>query len=126
MHSFCWHVLANPDVHRKLTTELLEAPLSPMVQYDQVIKLHYFQACLKESMRLQPALPFNITRTVPEGGATVNDTFLPGSTRVGVSAWVMHRDQSVFGSDSESFRPERWTEADDDTLKRMERCMFQV
>ncbi|KAJ6017752.1 hypothetical protein N7451_001131 [Penicillium sp. IBT 35674x] len=125
MHSFCWHVLANADVHRKLTKELLDAPLSSIVQYDEGIKLHYFQACLKECMRLQPALPFNITRIVPEGGSTVDGTFLPGSTRVGVSAWVMHRDEAVFGPDSSLFRPERWVEADDSTLKKMERCMFQ-
>ncbi|KAJ6016814.1 hypothetical protein N7451_000193 [Penicillium sp. IBT 35674x] len=120
MHSFCWHVLANPQVHRKLIAELLDAALSPIVQYDEGIALTYFQACLKETMRLQPALPFNITR-----GATVTDTFLPGSVRVGVSAWVMHRDEIVFGPDSRSFRPERWLEATGGRMKKMERCMFQ-
>ncbi|KAJ5901231.1 hypothetical protein N7504_007224 [Penicillium tannophilum] len=81
--SFCWHVLVNPDIRHKLTEELLSAQLSPIVQYDEGIAFPYFQACLKETMRLQPALPYNITRTVPEGDATVNDTVLPGSVRDG-------------------------------------------
>ncbi|KAJ5761286.1 hypothetical protein N7520_008442 [Penicillium odoratum] len=126
MHSFCWNVLAHPMVHEKLVAELLDASLSPMVQYDQAITLPYFQACLKETMRLQPALPFNMTRTVPDAGATVDGINLPGGTRVAVSAWVIHRDESVFGPNTSSFNPERWLEADFDRLKKMERCMFQT
>ncbi|KAJ5622904.1 hypothetical protein N7490_011509 [Penicillium lividum] len=125
MHSFCWQILANPQIHRKLVAELLDAPLSPVIQYEEAISLPYFQACLQETMRLQPALSHNMPRVVPDGGATVDGTFLPGGTRVAVSAWVMHRDKTVFGSDSNSFNPERWLDVDVDRVKRMERCMFQ-
>lgn len=27
---------------------------------------------------------------------------------MGVNAWVVHRDASIFGDDVEAFRPERW------------------
>lgn len=27
---------------------------------------------------------------------------------VGVNAWVVHRDSSVFGEDVNAFKPERW------------------
>jgi cytochrome P450 len=126
MQSFCWHVLANPEIHRKLIAELLNSDLSPIVQYDEGIKIPYFQACLKETMRLQPALPFNITRTVPDEGATVDGISLPGGTRVAVSSWVIHRAEEVFGLHTHLFKPERWLELDVDRLKKMERCMSQV
>lgn len=67
----------------------MSVPFSDMVQYEEVISLPYFQACLKETMRLQPALTFNMTRTVPSTGSTVNGMHLPGGTRVAVSAWVV-------------------------------------
>lgn len=126
MHSFCWHVLANPEVHKRLTEELMSAPFSQMVQYEEAISLPYFQACLKETMRLKPALAFNMTRTVPSTGSTVNGMHLPGGVRVAVSAWVVQRDEVVFGPAPGSFNPQRWLDADLQQLKRMERCMFQV
>lgn len=125
MQSFCWHILANHEVHRRLVAEILGAPLSPIIKYEEAIALPYFQACLKETMRLQPALPFNITRTVPDSGATVNGIVLPPGTRVAVSAWVMHRNEGVSGSQTDSFDPQRWLNADADRLKKMERRMFQ-
>lgn len=126
MQSFVWHVLSNAAVHKKLVVEVLHAPLSPVVQYKEAQSLPYFQACLKEAMRLQPAVGFNITRNVPVGGAELNGTWLPGGTQVAVNAWVMHRDKDVFGEDADHFNPERWLNAPEERVKLMERCMFQV
>lgn len=126
MQSFVWHVLSNPDVHQKLVEELLRSPLSKTVQYKEAQALPYFQACLKEAMRLQPAVGFNITRRVPPGGAQINGTWLPGGTQVAVNAWVMHRDKDIFGNDSEYYDPDRWLNEDKERVKLMERCMFQV
>lgn len=126
MQSFVWHVLSNPEVHDKLVAELVSSPLSEMVQFKEAQALPYFQACLKEAMRLQPAVGFNITRSIPKGGAVVDGTWLPGGTQVAVNAWVLHRDKTIFGHDAESFNPERWLTADGDSFKAMERCMFQV
>lgn len=126
MLSFCWQVLAHPEIYQRLTKEIIDAPLSPIVEYGEGLSLPYFQACLQETMRLQPALPFNMTRKVPDCGANVNDVLLPGGTQVAVSAWVMHRDETVFGPRTGDFNPDRWLDVDPLRLKRMERCMFQV
>ncbi|KPI38564.1 Pisatin demethylase [Cyphellophora attinorum] len=125
MQSFCWNVLNNPDVYRTLMDEILAADMSEMVQYNEAQNLPYFQACLKEAMRLQPAVGLNITRKVPAQGAEIHGTKLPGGVNVAVNGWVLHRDQEVFGVDAEIYNPSRWLVEDKEKLRNMDRCMFQ-
>ncbi|KAJ9644915.1 hypothetical protein H2204_001377 [Knufia peltigerae] len=125
MQSFMWQVVSNKRVYEKLMKEILAADLSDMVTYNEAQNLPYFQACLKEAMRINPAVGLNITRKVPLGGAELGCHKLPGGTEVAVNGWVLHRDTSIFGEDAEVFRPERWIEGDKENIKRMERCMFQ-
>ena len=63
---------------------------------------------------------------VPDGGAELCGHFLPAGTVVGMHAWVIHRDTSIFGEDAESFRPERWLDAEPEALKKMERAFLSV
>lgn len=125
MQSFSWHVLRDPEVYAKLKQELDEATaggkLSAMPQWNEVQALPYFQACLKEAMRVRPAVGLNITRHVPQEGAEIDGHRLPGGTRVALNGWVLHRNK-LFGHDPEVYRPERWIEGD---AKMMERYMFQ-
>ncbi|KAK4941939.1 hypothetical protein LTR10_018269 [Elasticomyces elasticus] len=125
MQSFCWQVLSNKRVYDKLMQEILSANLSEMVAYNEAQNLPYFQACLKEAMRTNPAVGLNITRKVPPGGVELGGVKLPGGTEVAVNGWVLHRDTSIFGDDAEVYRPERWIEGDKEKIKMMERCMFQ-
>lgn len=131
MQSFFWHVLADPRVYKKLTEEIdaavQEGTLSPTgnVSWAQGQSLAYFQACLKEAMRVRPAVGVNITRYVPPEGAELEGHFFPGGTRIAVNGWVLHRDKPMFGEDADLYRPERWTE-DEERSRRMERYMFQV
>ncbi|KAM0426442.1 hypothetical protein ACHAPT_008133 [Fusarium lateritium] len=125
MQSFMWHVLSRPRVYDALVKEIMSTSLSEMVQYDESLKLHYFQACLKEAMRVSPAVGLNISRRVPPAGAEVGGLKLSGGTEVAVNGWVVHRDKQVFGQDADDFRPGRWLEADKDTLRAMERSMYQ-
>ena len=84
------------------------------------------QAVIKESMRLHPGVSYPLEREVPDGGAQLCGVFIPGSTVVGVHAWVLHRDKDIFGEDAEGFRPERWIDADAEQLKKMDRGFFSV
>lgn len=129
MQSFAHHVLRNPTIHSRLKTELDQATasgtLSPFPRYNETQTLPYFQACLKEAMRLRPAVGLNITRLVPPQGAEIAGKRLPGGTRVAVNAWVLHRDEGVFGAAPKVFRPERWLGLGGDEVRGMERFMFQ-
>jgi cytochrome P450 len=127
MQSFCHHVLREPAIYAKLKQEIYKATasgkLSEMPQWNEVQALPYFQACLKEAMRIRPAVGLNITRLIPPEGAEIDGTWYPGGTRVALNGWVLHRNEAVFGRDVKVYRPERWLEGD---AKNMERFMFQV
>lgn len=126
MQSFGHHVLRDPTVHARLRAELDAASaagtLSACPQWSETQNLPYFQACLKEAMRMRPAVGLNITRLVPAEGAEIAGKRYPGGTRVAVNGWVLHRDREVFGADADVYRPERWIEGD---ARNMERYMFQ-
>ena len=44
-------------------------------------------------------------------------------TVVGINAYVIQRDKSIFGEDADGFRPERWFE---ENKGAMERCFTAV
>ena len=126
MQSFCHHVLRDSTVYKRLIDEIDGATasgnLSQSPQWNEVQALPYFQACLKEAMRVRPAVGLNITRVVPPQGAEIGGKRFPGGTRVAVNGWVLHRNEEIFGADPKMYRPERWLEGD---AKNMERYMFQ-
>ena len=77
-------------------------------------------------MRLHPGVGFPLERYVPQEGAIICGKNLPGGTIVSMSAPVVHHDRSVFGSDTDAFRPERWLEASSEQVKAMDRSFLAV
>jgi hypothetical protein len=67
-----------------------------------------------------------LERVVPRDGAVICDVHIPAGTIVGINAWVLHRDESIFGSDAEDFRPERWIDSSPEQLNAMRRNLFTV
>jgi cytochrome P450 len=129
MQSMFIEVLRRPDIYANLMKSIDEAAaagkLSKNVTYQEALQLDYFQACLKEAMRLRPALGLPVERVVPEGGAEIDGIRYPGGTRLALSSWVLHRDKALFGHDADVFRPERWLE-DEEKARQMERHGFWV
>ncbi|MCJ1441653.1 MAG: hypothetical protein MMC23_002143 [Stictis urceolatum] len=56
-----------------------------------------------EGLRCHPAVGMSLPRVTPQGGI---------ETVVGVNLWVVHRDEAVFGSDTDVFWPDRWIGTD--------------
>jgi cytochrome P450 len=131
MQSFFWHVLSVPAIHKRIVAEIRTAvdegrlPAEGNLTWAQAQDLPFFQACLKEGMRVRPAVGLNITRLVPPEGAELDGHFFEAGTRIAVNGWVLHQDKTVFGADAEVYRPERWLE-DEERSRRMDRYMFQV
>ncbi|KAH6982611.1 cytochrome P450 [Ilyonectria destructans] len=113
LRAIVYYTLKHPNVYAKLLSELDTAKasgqISMPVTWKQSQTLPYFDAVVKEALRLHPAVGLILERIVPNQGLRLEcGTVLPAGTIVGASPWVMHRDRSVFGQDVESFRPERW------------------
>lgn len=104
-----------------------------LVTWHEAQCLPYLDAVVKEAFRVHPAAGLPLERVVPEPGVEIAGHWVPGGTIVGCSAWVIHRDASVFGPDPDSFRPERWLrnlealdqEAETRRIKAMDGHMLQ-
>lgn len=109
-----YYLLKNPSCKQKLVEEIdsrrAEGRLSDPVTLAEADSMPYLQAVMYESLRLHPAVGMSLPRVVPAGGATISNTHLPGGIIIGANPWVVHRSKEVYGSDVESFRPERWME----------------
>lgn len=119
---FLLHVATNHRIHAKLLDELDTAAsqglVSSPIRNSEAVKLPYFQACVDEALRRFPPITQLRERVSPPGGDTIDGTYIPGGTNIGLNAWGLQRHQ-CFGSDPEVFRPERWLEADQERLTEM-------
>lgn len=79
----------------------------------------YLQAVIKEAMRIYSPVGMSLPRTVPQGGATLAGIHFPAGTDVGINPWVAHRNTEVFGSDADTFRPERWLYGGENSAERL-------
>ncbi|CAI6084535.1 unnamed protein product [Clonostachys chloroleuca] len=113
MRSVAYHVLKTPRVHVRLVAELDAAAeagnLVLPARWADVARLPYFDAVMRESFRIAPALGLMLEREVPEGGIELPDgRFVPARTKMGINPCVVTRDRGLFGDDADTFRPERW------------------
>lgn len=53
-------------------------------------------AVIQETLRLYPAVPSSLPRTVPEEGATLSAHYIPAGTVVYSPAYTLHRDPEIF------------------------------
>lgn len=127
-----YYLLKNPQCYRKLIEELdtaievgdVQNRSTGLVTWAESQRLPYLDACIKETFRLHPAVGLPLERIVPAGGVEILGERVAAGTIVGCSAWVIHRRPEIFGEDADSYRPERWIDADRESRKEMEGNMF--
>ncbi|ORY55957.1 cytochrome P450 oxidoreductase [Leucosporidium creatinivorum] len=131
MRALMRYIIGDKKIYDKVLSEIEEAieegNLNFPLTYAEGTKTSapsVRQACLKETLRLHPAVPWTLPRVVPQGGAVLAGHFFPAGTEVAMSPFVVHRRPEAFGEDAAFFRPERWLEADAETKKVMERNLI--
>lgn len=113
LRAIFYYLLRSPKDYKKLVAELDAAQLIEPIAYRSTENLPYFNAVVKEAMRLHPGIGVLLERVVPESGLALADgSTIPPGTIVGLNPWVIHRDASIFGEDVEAFVPERWMQRD--------------
>lgn len=100
-----WTTLSNPKLQRELEEEVAHLD----EEYDDATleKLPLLNATIKETLRLYGAAPGSLPRSVPAGGATLANCFIPEGTTVSTQSYTIHRDEDIF-PDPEVFNVQRW------------------
>lgn len=102
---------------KRVADEVLQC-LDPS-SFDNAVRLEFTQASIKEAQRLHPVIGMSLPRRVPEEGMNIDGLYFPPGTIVGCNPVSLHRNPNIFGSDAETFSPDRWLTGDN--VRAMER-----
>lgn len=97
--------------YAKLREEILEK----VAKGEDTTTGPYLRGVVREGLRLSWANPIRLPRVVPENGWHYRNYFFPAGTSVGVAAFQLHQDESVFPN-AQQFLPERWLQPSDQML----------
>ncbi|XP_056294563.1 1,25-dihydroxyvitamin D(3) 24-hydroxylase, mitochondrial [Pseudoliparis swirei] len=96
----------NPGAQRKLLAEIKEVVAPDQDPCGEHIKsMPYLKACLKESMRLSPSVPFT-SRTLDKD-TVLGGYALPKGTVLMINSHALGCNEEYF-DDGKQFKPERW------------------
>jgi cytochrome P450 len=131
LSSVIFYVARDRRVLARLREELDQAvqdgrATADRIAFKETQDMPYFQACIKEGLRLTAATGLPLWRVVPAGGVEMLGHFFPEGTEVGINTWLAHYNEEVWGKDAAEFKPERWLNADADKLKLMDNNYMPV
>ena len=114
--SWMWYLLGeNPAAEAELHQELAGVLNGRVPAFDDVPRLRFTDAVVKETMRLYPpawSVAREAARDVQIAGYKI-----PARSNVVMSQWIMHRDQRYF-ADPHRFEPSRWLNGSTQRLPR--------
>ncbi|EYE90342.1 cytochrome P450 [Aspergillus ruber CBS 135680] len=115
LSAILYHCLRRPGVLDKLRKEIdsftEQGRCSEKATFKESQEMPYFQAVVKEALRMHSATGLPLWREVPAGGAEISGRFFPAGMVVGINTWVAHYNEDIF-PDAKTFRPDRWIEAE--------------
>ncbi|XP_056858974.1 putative cytochrome P450 71A28 [Raphanus sativus] len=99
-------LIRHPECMKKLQDEIRTYSRHEFyVSEEQVEKMKYIKAVIKEVMRLHPPAPL-VPRQLSED-VKLKGYDIAAGTQVIINAWAIHRDTTTWGPDAEEFKPER-------------------
>lgn len=117
-----FYLVRNPNALARLTHDIrsafpiphdcAEQPISqlncPIGWGSRELKsMGYLEACIQEALRLSPGLPGISPRIAGPGGVTLDGSWFPEGTELGVPSWSLYRQPQHF-CEPLHYRPERW------------------
>lgn len=104
-----YHVLADPSILNKLTTELRKAIPNPAVATPlrELEQLPYLSAVISESLRRDHGVSHRLQRVAPDRALQFNAWTIPPGTPVSMTSVLMHENPEIFPH-PHTFDPERW------------------
>jgi benzoate 4-monooxygenase len=112
LSAMMYHLATSPDVLRKVQAEVDSAvPLDVIIpSFESVRGLPYLDAVINETMRLLSVIGLGLPREIPPNskGHRFNGFYFAPGTVLSVPIYTIHRLNSIWGPDSEQFKPERF------------------
>ncbi|PHU28280.1 hypothetical protein BC332_00373 [Capsicum chinense] len=97
---------------KKVQEELEIESESDYLKESQVLHMSFVQACVKETLRLHPPVPFLLPHRAIETCQIMSYT-IPKDAQIMVNVWAITRDPSIW-EEPEMFRPQRFLSSDMD------------
>ncbi|KAK7062506.1 cytochrome P450 [Favolaschia claudopus] len=107
---FILAMVLNPQVFKKAQREvdvILEGKGGELPDFDDAEALPYVTAVIKEVMRWMPVGPIGIPHRLSTDDEYQGYHLPAGSIVIG-NAWAILRDERLYGSDTDAFKPERF------------------
>ncbi|KAJ7164017.1 cytochrome P450 [Mycena crocata] len=109
-----WFLLSNPVTYSRLQGEIDSAG-KDVLSVETQKRMVYMNACINETLRLFPGVLSGSQRAplIGSGGHTIGSNFIPEGTSAVVHSYTLQRDPRYFSPSPDSFIPERWLSADE-------------
>ncbi|KAF9132537.1 Protein kinase alk2 [Mortierella sp. 14UC] len=97
----------DPGIMQKLVKEVDDVLKGQAPTYDSCKNMKYAEACLYESLRIYPSVPWNMKVAVqddvwPDGTKIYSGGFVSWNT------WTMGQSTAIWGHDAKEYNPDRW------------------
>lgn len=102
-----YHLARDPEVQKRLHNEIVSVcPNKKVPNTEDLTKMPYMKAVIKEILRMYPVVPGNGRLTV-DSDIVVDNYWFPKKTQFHLCHYAVSHDESNF-PDAERFVPERW------------------
>ncbi|XP_071394943.1 cytochrome P450 [Centroberyx affinis] len=112
-----YHMAREPEIQEKLYQEVISiCPGDKVPNSDDIAKMPYLKAVVRETLRLCPVVPGNARVTV-ENEIVVGEHLFPKKTLFHLCHYAVSYDERIF-SEPYAFLPQRWLRGGDDRYKQ--------
>ncbi|KAI0928018.1 hypothetical protein AcW2_004165 [Taiwanofungus camphoratus] len=114
------HLARHPDKQERLRNEIMQARRDGDVPYDELMRLPYLDAVVRETLRLNPPASL-VSRQLQKDtvaplsppirgvdGTMMHEIHISKGTVVFIGVLASNRNKAVWGDDALEWKPERW------------------
>lgn len=98
---------AYPETQQKIFEELMENRITEEVCFEDINKLSYLDAVMRESLRYYPSVG-QFARRLTDNLEINDDVTLPSGMMVLIQVTDIHRNRDYWGQDADEYKPERF------------------
>ncbi|TBU21312.1 bifunctional P-450:NADPH-P450 reductase [Dichomitus squalens] len=102
-----YYLCKNPEAMRRVREEVDEVLGEGPIRVEDISKLKYISACLRETLRLSPPAAMRAVEALEDATLSGSKYFIPKGSRIGILTAKAQCDPKVWGEDAREYKPER-------------------